>query len=267
MNIHNINLCSGIEGRGKMKLAVCEDDLLELEDMRKKLKEVLKAASIEAEIVCFSSGDKLLTQIRNGKTYNLYILDILLENEENGIVVAREIRKSDPEAQIAFFTHSREYAIDAFEVQAIHYLVKPVTKENLQSVIDRWRRENHNQEECLEIQSGKETRKFPVSQILYVKSSDRGIEIHMKQHKWDAWVKSPFHVVEHEVEPMPQFTRIARGCIVNMEYINRIEYMECVLKNGEILSISRREQSHVMNSYNDFLFWKMEQSEEKEEGG
>ena len=66
---------------------------------------------------------------------------------------------------------------------------------------------------------------------------------------------------------MPQFVRITRGCIVNMEYVSWIDYTECVLKSGEILSISRREQNHVMNSYNDFLFWKMEQEGENAKGG
>lgn len=250
-----------------MEIVICEDDPFERELICEKFGAVLKPLEIETQIVSFSAGRKLIERVRSGKRYELYILDILLSEEMNGIELAKEICKSDPEAQIIFITNTREYAVEAFEVGAIHYLIKPVTEKGIMSVIERWRREKKKPEKYLEIQSGKESRKFPLTQIMYIRGKDRGIEIHMEQHKWDSWVNSPFHIIEHEVEAMPQFVRIARGCIVNMEYVSRIDYTECILRNGEILSVSRREQVHVMNSYNDFLFWKMEQEGENREGG
>lgn len=249
-----------------MEIVICEDELTELDMVYKKLRTILGRFAIETGIARFSSGKELLTHVRNGRRFSLYILDILLEGSVNGIEVAREIRTADPDAQIAFLTNSREYAVDAFAVRAIHYLVKPVTEEGLLSVLERWHRETNKQEDYLEIQDGKELRKFPVSQILYVRSSDRGIEVHMKQHKWDAWMNSPFHKVEQAAETMPWFVRIARGCIVNMEFVGRIDYTDCTLVNGEVLAISRREHNRVMNSYNDFLFWKMEREGKMKEG-
>lgn len=249
-----------------MEIVICEDDLLERDMVYEKLRAVLGRLDIGTGIVRFSSGKELLTHVRNGRKFGLYILDILLDELESGIEVAKKIRMLDSEAQIAFLTSSREYAVEAFEVRAIHYLVKPVTEEGLLSVVERWHRETNKQEEYLELQDGKEMRKFPVSQILYIRSSDRGIEIHMKQRKWDAWMNSPFHKAEQKVEDMPCFARIARGCIVNLWHICRIDYPECILTNGETLTISRREQNQVMNSYNDFLFWKMEQEGEQREG-
>lgn len=249
-----------------MEIVICEDDRIELDMVYEKLRAVLGRAAIGTGIVRFSSGRELLTHVRNGRRFGLYILDILLGETESGIEVARQIRTLDTDAQIAFLTNSREYAVDAFAVRAIHYLVKPVTEEGLMSVVERWHRETNKQEEYLEIQDGKGLRKFPVSQILYIRSSDRGIEVHMRQRKWDAWMNSPFHKVEQAAEAMPWFVRIARGCIVNMESIGRIDYADCMLVNGEVLAISRREHNRVMNSYNDFLFWKMEQDGKKREG-
>lgn len=250
-----------------MEIVICEDDSFERELIGEKLEAVLKALGIEIQFVSFSAGRELIERVRSGKRYELYILDILLSEEMNGIELAREICKFDPEAQITFITNTREYAVEAFEVGAIHYLVKPMTEKGLMSVIKRWQRENKKPEKYLEIQSGKETRKFPVTKIMYIRSKDRGIEIHMEQHKWDVWMNAPFHAAEQETEEMPQFVRIARGCIINMEFISWIDYTECILRNGEILPISRREQSQVMSCYNDFLFWKMEQEGDKQEGG
>ena len=139
-----------------MEIVICEDDRIELDMVYEKLRAVLGRAAIGTGIVRFSSGRELLTHVRNGRRFGLYILDILLGETESGIEVARQIRTLDTDAQIAFLTNSREYAVDAFAVRAIHYLVKPVTEEGLMSVVERWHRETNKQEEYLEIQDGKE---------------------------------------------------------------------------------------------------------------
>lgn len=242
-----------------MRIAVCEDDIYERKMIQEAMRECLEESSMEAEVKYFSGGRQMLEAIHREDNYHLYLLDIILENEKSGIEIAKELRKHNPDAVIAFLTSDREHAIEAFEVGAIHYLVKPVTKKAVQDILGRWQLRSAQQTDCLEIQNGRETRKFVKSQILYIRSRDRGIEIHMKLHKWDAWVKYPFRDIEEEVKPMPQFVRIARGFLVNLDNVQRIDFKECAFINGEILPISRREQSEVMNKYNDYLFYKMEQ--------
>lgn len=242
-----------------MKIAVCDDNVFEVKLIYRNLKFVLKDLAIAAEIVCFSSGEDLLASVQSGEIYQLYVLDIMLGEGKNGILTAREICASDDGAQIAFLTGSQEYAVEAFEIGAFHYLVKPVTEHAVRAIVERWHKRTKAMEECLEIRYGRENRKFPKSQILYMRSRDRGVEVHMKHHKWDSWMKVPFHIIEEKVDGSVSFVKIARGCIVNMEHVSRMDGGECFLSNGEVLSISRREYSSVRNCYNDFLFWKMKQ--------
>ncbi|NBH14002.1 DNA-binding response regulator [Lachnospiraceae bacterium] len=245
-----------------MRIAVCDDDDFDLKLIYKNLKFVLKDLAILAEVVCFSNSGALFNSIRDEGSYQLYVLDLLCKQEREGLLTAREICRLDARAQIAFLTGSREYAVEAFELGAIHYLLKPVTEYALRAIVERWQMHSGASRECLEIPHGKEIRKFPKSQILYLRSRERGIEIHMNHHKWDSWVKFPFHKIEEEMCAAISFVKIARGCIVNMEYVSRLDFAECFLVNGEVLSVSRREYSSVRNKYNDFLFWKM-----KQEGG
>ncbi len=244
-----------------MRIAVCDDDSFDLKLIYKNLKFVLKELAIAAEVICFSDGEELLSSIRDEGGYQLYVLDIMFEKEQDGLMVAKEICRLDARAKIAFLTGSREYAIEAYELGAIHYLLKPVTEFAVKEIVKRWHLCANSPGECLEIPHGREIRKFPRSQILYLRSRERGIEIHMKEHKWDSWVKFPFHAIEKEVCESVSFVKIARGCIVNMEYVVRMDCAECFLANGEVLSISRREYSSVRKSYNNFLFWKMKEED------
>lgn len=241
-----------------MKIAVCEDDAFEMKMICKNLESALRNLPKKAELACFFNGEELLGTIRAGEIYQLYLLDIMLEEGRDGIEIAKEICALDVNPQIAFLTSSREYAVEAFSVGAIHYLVKPVTEQAVQAILGRWQI-SPAQEECLKVQSGREIRKFPKSQILYIKSRDRGVEIHMENRRWNSWVRAPFHILEKELEPEVAFVKIARGCIVNFKYVRRFDGAECFLINGEGLSVSRREHSKVVNRYNDFLFWKMKQ--------
>lgn len=242
-----------------MKIAVCEDDVYERKMIQEAMEKSLEEMSLEAGVKYFSGGGQLLETIRQEERYHLYLLDIMLEDEKDGIEIAKELRKHNPDAMIAFLTSNKEHAIEAFEIGAIHYLVKPVTKKAVREILERWQLRTAQQADCLKIQEGRETRKFVKSQILYIRSRDGGIEIHMKLHKWDSWVKYSFGGIEEKLKTMPQFIRIARGFLVNLDNVQRIDSKECVLINGKILSISRREQSEVMNKYNDYLFFKMEQ--------
>lgn len=242
-----------------MKIAVCEDDVYERKMIQNEMGKLMEELSIEAKVDYFGEGDTLLETVRRNHMYHLYLLDIMLKDERSGIEVAKELRQHNPEAKIAFLTSDRGHAIDAFEVGAIHYLVKPVTKEAIRKILERWKLRTGQQDDCLEIQEGREKRKFAKSQILYIRSRDRGIELHMKLHKWNSWVKYSFRSMEEAVKTMPQFVRIARGVLVNLDNVRSIDFVECVLTNGEVLTVSRREQSEVMNKYNDYLFLKMEQ--------
>lgn len=244
-----------------MKIAVCEDDAFEMKLICRNLEAALHHLAAKTELACFLSGEELLGRVRAGETYQLYLLDIMMAEGRDGIEIAKEICGLDLEPQIAFLTSSRDYAVEAFAVGAIHYLVKPVTKQAVQEILERWQI-NRAQEECLCVQSGREIRKFPKSQILYIKSRDRGVEIHMENRKWNSWVKAPFHIIEKELEQEARFARIARGCMVNLEHARRFDTAECFLVNGEALPVSRREHSKALNHYNDFLFWKMKQEGE-----
>lgn len=244
-----------------MRIVVCEDDIHERKVIQEVMKESFAEMSVEIEVRYFFDGEHLLESVYQGEKYDLYLLDIVLGHGRNGVETAQELRKHNPEAMIIFLTNSKEYAIEAFEVGAIHYLIKPVTKETIREILERWRLRTDQQTDCLEIPDGKEIRKFVKSQILYIRSRDRGIEIHLKSHKWDAWVKYPFGEIEKKLEALPQFARIARGFLVNMDNVQKIDFQECTLINGKNLLISRREQREVMNKYNDYLFFKMEQEE------
>lgn len=111
-------------------IAICEDDRKERQELLMFVREAQKQLSFEMDIETFRNGEELLASMRAGKKYELLLLDILMDGM-NGIETAREARWLQPGFFLAFITSSREFGAEAFEMDAVHYLVKPVHMDSL----------------------------------------------------------------------------------------------------------------------------------------
>ena len=107
----------------------------------KKSRKYINSKSLPVSIKTFTSGEKLLKE----KKFDIVLLDLMLPGI-HGLEVARQI--SD-RSRVIFITSYREHAVEAFDVNAVHYLVKPVTEERLFQALDR----AVNQTEKVDIQA------------------------------------------------------------------------------------------------------------------
>ena len=111
-----------------MKIAICDDDLTELNRITAFLDEYSKTNRLPLTYKTFCSSIELASTAMQ-ESYDLYLLDILMP-ALNGIELAREIRNFDraAAADLIFLTSSPEYAVDSYTVKASDYLLKPVQK-------------------------------------------------------------------------------------------------------------------------------------------
>ena len=112
-----------------MKIAVVEDEKL----ARERLERMLK--SLGEEYNLFEDGVSLL-EFESLESFSLFILDINMP-KISGIELAFELKSRYPQAAIIFQTAYEHYAIKAFEIGAIDYLLKPFTQEQLKNSLDR----------------------------------------------------------------------------------------------------------------------------------
>ena len=134
------------------------------------------------------------------------------------------------ESKIIFITAYDEYAIRAFEVNALDYLLKPVNPDRLKRTIERLEQEDNCQnritrklkyEDRLFIMIGNQMKFLKVSSILYIQAAGDYSEIVTKNRQKGLELIS---MKEWENRlPQNYFVRIHRATIINMEYIDRLE--------------------------------------------
>lgn len=112
------------------QIAICEDSKVDTDLLSQTLAAAANDLRIRARTDYYKNGEELILALKDGASYDLLLLDIFLE-QVNGVDTARSARKYLPHFQIAFLTSSRDYALDAYDLDAIHYLMKPVDREKL----------------------------------------------------------------------------------------------------------------------------------------
>lgn len=137
-----------------IQIALCDDETAELN----KTEEILgayeqKHTDADFTIERFKRADELLCMVREG-TYSphLIFMDVYMPGETGesiplGIDAARRLRDMGNGAKLVFLTVSKEYALDAFEVEAFQYVLKPVQQEKVFSLLDRFRKETEKERE------------------------------------------------------------------------------------------------------------------------
>lgn len=224
-------------------VAICEDERYILEELRRKVEKYINRKSLDASIKTFMSGEELL---KAKKKFDIILLDLMLPGID-GLEVARQI---SCRSRIIFVTSYREYAVEAFDANAVHYLVKPVTEERLFLALDRAvnQTEQMDNQSLTLMKSGK-TQVIFIRDILYCEVFNHQVRIHTVHGTYDYF--GTLDMLETKLDE--RFFRCHRSFVVNMSCVAGQEKGVAILINGERIFISRRKQTDFIQRLLNFL--------------
>ncbi|MCC8046218.1 MAG: LytTR family DNA-binding domain-containing protein [Clostridiales bacterium] len=229
-----------------MRIAICDDNKQSQTLFLNALTEWDPTKHAE----CFSDGSSLLKEMRARPTFDIVFLDIYLPGE-NGIDIAGEIRKISPQTGIVFITNSLDFAVDAYSLNALHYLVKPVTKEGLGESFLRLKSLRSKQRSFLYLNIGRDSITVFQDEIIYILSAGHAKEICMVNNQiYRVWVS----LEELEEKLDSNFLKLNRGTIANMEHIRQMSADYCLMDNGARLDFSRRKRADIVGLYDGWMF-------------
>lgn len=224
-------------------IAICEDEKHILENLRKKVEEYIDKKQLAATIQVYLSGEELL---KEKSFFDIVLLDMKLPGI-SGLETAEQLSRK---SSIIFITSYKEYALDAFDMEAVHYLLKPVTDERLYLALDRAvKRSEQADNKVLTLVKAGETRIIRIRDILYCEVFNHNVCIHAVQDTYD--YSGTLDMLEKELDE--RFFRCHRSFIVNMSYIAGREKGMAMLSNGDRILISRRRQAEFMKALLKFF--------------
>lgn len=117
-----------------LRIAICDDMPDQLALLTAFTNEYIETQKLSANVRKFSHPDALLAACET-EIFHIYLLDMVMPMI-SGLEVGKNIRRVSREAQIIYVTTDPGYALDAYTVNPLHYLVKPVRKETLFSALE-----------------------------------------------------------------------------------------------------------------------------------
>ncbi len=230
-----------------LKIAVCDDD----EWIRKYLKRIIERET-DAKADLYTSGESLLAA---KETYDILFMDICLAdtahtNRKNGMEAAREIRGRS-NALIIFITAIPDYVYDAYDVEAFHYLLKPIDEGKLCEVIHRAaaKAAEKKAKPPLLIKTGGKVLRIPVETIYYGENDGRKITLHTKNGMFSYYEK----MEELEGKLGDGFFRSHRGYLVHLQEVAAYDRTSITLKCGETVFLAKQKYNDFVAAYMNYL--------------
>lgn len=227
----------------KYKIAVCDDEKNQIE----YITSVVSAWSIQngynCDINTFASAEAFLFEYEDDHAYDILLLDVEMKNV-TGIELAKRLRKDNSRAEIIFVTSHFEFVSEGYEVDALHYLVKPISEEKLMQVLSKAAEKLSVEPPSVVIYCDGVTVKLFESDILYIESLLHYIIIYTKDNEYK--IKESISDFEHKLSD--DFYRIHRSYLVSLKHITRISRTSVHIGKTE-LPLSRGKYDDINRAF------------------
>ena len=229
-----------------MRVAICDDNSVDLKAMREVFRHVAPNHAVDA----YSDGKRLLEAISEGADYDLLFLDIIMP-EITGMDLARKVGRIAPDAPVVFLTDSDAYAVEAFSVKALHYILKPMTESALKECLQRLKERQSLRRRIHIISSSGIQQILFADEIEYAQSDAHYCNLHLSD---GTVIKARMTQSEIRDTLGDSFLAVSRGLFVNVEFIRHLGSRSCTLKDGQEILLSRNNLKEIHSTYAAYVF-------------
>ncbi len=232
-----------------MHIGICDDLSADMARLEGYILHYMNTHSIDCTISVFESGEALLEKVQT-ESYDIVFLDIYMEGK-NGVETARILRGADLDCMIIFTTTSPDYALDGFEVGAVHYLIKPLNYESVESALDRCSQLFAKSGQYIEVKTGRSMTRILLKDLIFAEVYSNTLLIHTTSEE----VKTYGSLDElMKLLPGENFLRCHRSYAVNMNFVASQDGLDFVLMDDKRIPIPKKDAQRMRQTYSDYLF-------------
>lgn len=240
-----------------MKIVVCDDNTEDLEKIRELLTRYMESnEAVQAETEYYTDSVELYQKIQKERQGDIYILDMIMARK-TGIDIGALLRRTNKKSIIIYITSSDDFALEAYGVHAVRYILKPVREELFKEALDYAVSDifREDREEVYSVKTREGILALPYSNIAYIESNSRMLQIHLTDEKV---IKSIFirRSFDEEIEPLtkdPRFLRVHKSFLVNMYQVYRLMQGSVIMNSGVSIPVSKARAVEVKKEYLTFI--------------
>lgn len=213
------------------RIAIVEDSEQDARLLMATLDRYAEQKKLQLDYVWMNNAARFLETYRG--QYGIVLFDIRMPGLD-GMSAARELRMMDRTVVIAFLTSLAQYAVEGYEVEAVDYILKPITYAALELKLPRILARCYVDEPEIIIQSNGSSVKMSVNELQYVEIYDH----HIQFLTTNGIVRSYGTLKDVEAQLPDVFFRINNQTIVNLRFVRHVDSQSAAVA-GRSFSISR----------------------------
>lgn len=226
------------------KVAVCDDNKADTGYLAGLLKDWAGKREHSVCVSQFPSAESFLFRYAEDTSFDILLLDIEM-GAMDGVTLAKRVRRDNEAVQIIFVTGYPDYIAEGYEVSALHYLLKPVSKEKLFCVLDRAAARIQKPDRTVVLPVDGEVLRVSADAIRYVEAFSHSVAVVTKTKAYE--VKKS--LTEMEKLLGPEFIRCHRSYLVGLKAMAGLSKTKVVLDTGEELPLSRSAAPAVHRAF------------------
>ena len=236
-------------------IAICDDEEQERAQAQQLLEHYLdEHPALDGSLSLFESGSAILAELEAGQQFDIYILDIIMPGL-SGIALGTALREQGAYGQIIYLTSSRDFAVESYDTDALHYLVKPVTASQLSRAMDKAVRilsQKYQKAILVNTQNG--VCRVLFDQILCVDQSDRMMHFYLSEGSaiTSCVLRESFATAVQPLLADPRFLLCGSSFVVNLHRIIQIDKENTTFSNGLSIPLPRSLQKSVKRKWMEY---------------
>lgn len=229
-------------------IAIVEDDDKYADTMQEYLCKFGEEQQEQFQISRFHDGYEIVDGYN--KAQDIILMDIEM-GLMDGMEAAEQIRKVDEQVVIIFITNMAQYALRGYKVNALDYVLKPISYASFTETLKKAIRSlDKTREKYLSISMRDGVRRIRTSDIEWIESMGHRLTFYTVDGTYETTVFS-MKEMEKKLETNG-FTRCSSSCLVNLKWVKEVEN-NTVNVNGELLKISRGKKNEFMTKLVSYM--------------
>lgn len=230
-----------------LRIAVVEDDKTYAAQLKEYLVRYETEKNQKISVALFPDGEDIVTDY--SAEFDIILMDVEMTFMD-GMTTAERIREKDNEVVIIFITNMPQYAIQGYKVDALDYVLKPISYFAFSQRIDRaLTRVKKKEATYITVAQKGGKKKLNVDKICYVEVRDHDLIYHST--KGDIVTKSSMKEAEDTLGGT-KFFRCNRCYLVNLEYVEDFRGNDVTVAS-DVIQVSRARKKAFMDALNDYM--------------
>ena len=231
-----------------MKIAIIEDIQVHGDILAAYIKKWSKGKAINLEVKYFKSAEGFLFQWEEEQDFDVLFVDIQMAGM-NGMEMAKKIRDKDKEIIIIFTTGVTDYIGEGYEIEAMHYLIKPISEDKVNVCLDK-AVQKRKQKNYVLVHTKDELLKISTDEIDYIEAMGHGCRLKLAEKN-----KKNIMEIRESISQMgnmldhSEFIKCHRSYLCRIGGILRIDRTNIYFDDESSIPVSRRMYSEVNRAF------------------